>query len=147
MLTDEEFTISFSSLERGQMYPIKMIQRTESTFNGKLVRGIKVVILDDDVELVTYLPSKLVKAIDDKKIEEIKAAGLIDEKYKLCYYGKMQKAMITEFYGRIHPPTEGRLEKLYNDLGKIMTKYTPEKRRSDTDDGDGSSKKVKIDES
>ncbi|KAK3925036.1 N-acetylmannosamine kinase [Frankliniella fusca] len=51
----------------------------------------------------------------------------------------MKRQFVTEHYERVHAPGEARCDKLYNDMGKIMAKYsgettTPEKREySDAD--------------
>ncbi len=64
-MSTEEFQGGFSSLERGNMYPIISVERTEAKFNGKANKGMKLIILDDDVKLATYLPSKLTASISD----------------------------------------------------------------------------------
>ena len=107
----EEFKISFGCLNRGQLYPIVSAEKTVSEFYGKKSNGIKVKIVDeDDLELTTWLPKKLVDSVDDTQFEDIVKAGKSespDSKFKVCYYGKVESAKTTIFVGRIHKPNEG----------------------------------------
>jgi len=105
----EEFKVSFGSLQKGVLYPIKAIERTESTFHGKIVKGFKVTLLDDELELVTYLPKKCVENINEgNEFDNIAAAASTDDKYTVCFYGKMVNKETTTFVGRVHKPKEGK---------------------------------------
>ncbi|KAK3908986.1 Breast cancer type 2 susceptibility protein-like protein [Frankliniella fusca] len=131
----EEFQVGFSTLTRGELYPIKKIERSETRFGNKLVKGIKVTVLDGSLELVTFLPKKVVANINDDLFSKIASAAGTDAKYTVCYYGMMKRQSICEYFGRVHEPGEARSDKLYDDMGIIMTKYsgesiTPEKRKS-----------------
>ena len=106
--SEEDFKVGFSSLERGQLYPIVQIEKTESKFYGKTVSGMKVNVLDGDLKLVTYLPKEMVDAIKDADFDEIAYAARTNEKFTVCYYGKMQNSQTTTFIGRVHRPGEGR---------------------------------------
>lgn len=103
----EEFRISFGSLIRGQLYPISKIQKTESKFYGKTVNGLKVWILDGELELTTFLPKKLVEETTDVDFQRITAASLTNEKDHVCFYGKMSMPQTTSFVGKIHKHGEG----------------------------------------
>ena len=107
MSVDEEFRISFSCLKRGELYPIQKVERTESKFHGKVTKGVKVYFLDEELELVTYLPKKLVESTTDQDVDRINKAGATDKKDNLCYYGKQEGREVTSFIGRIHPYGEG----------------------------------------
>ena len=108
MLADtEEVKISFDMLERGALYPITHIERTESKFYGKTVNGIKVNVDDDGTSIVTYLPKKLVDAIDDAFLKQILDAASANTPFCLCYYGKTSTKQIETFIGRIHPHGQG----------------------------------------
>lgn len=104
----EEIKISFDTLERGQMYPIIKIERTESCFYGKKVAGLKVTIDDDGTQLITYLPKKLVESVNDQEFQKIETAAQTDQKYSVCYYGKLKTKNVESFTGRIHPPGQGK---------------------------------------
>ena len=84
MDNQEEFKVGFSSLERGQLYPIVNIEKTESKFYGKVVKGLKVEILDGELKLVTYLPKKMLEAIQDTDFNAISEAAKSDQKYSVC---------------------------------------------------------------
>lgn len=121
----EEFKVSFGSLKKGTLYPIKAIERTESTFHGKVVKGMKVTLLDDELELVTYLPKKCVETVNEtNEFDNITAAASTDNKYTVCFYGKMENKETTTFVGRIHKPNEGKdLENLFQFLAKLAERY------------------------
>lgn len=56
----KEFRIGFRSLIRGQLYPISKVEKTTTKFYGKSTDGLRVTVLDSELELVTFLPKKLV---------------------------------------------------------------------------------------
>ena len=143
-MDSEEFKVGFSTLEVGVLYPIVCAVRTEGNFHGRVTKGIKVVILDGELELTTYLPKKTADFIDDVKFKNINDAGQTEQKWCVCYYGKLVGAQISQFIGRVHPPGERPFSKLLSDVGKVMAKYG-EKRKSSEDVDAGSSKVVKLD--
>ena len=108
-MADEEFRVSFSRLTRGKLLPILKAEKTESSFYGKKSVGIKVTLDDDDLEIVTWLPKKLVEGLSDDEFEAINNSGKGQEKYCVCYYGKMDNAKTTQFVGRIHKFGEGNM--------------------------------------
>ncbi|KAK3916802.1 Succinate dehydrogenase assembly factor 2-B, mitochondrial [Frankliniella fusca] len=144
----EEFHVGFSSLTRGVLYPIVKIEKTESKINGRMVQGMKSFVLDDDLQLTTYLPKKVMDKIDDEKFKKINDAGSTDHKWSVCYYGSMGTQLSRTFFGMVHEPGESRSDKLFNDMTKMMRKYsetTPEKRsHEDNTSESGPSKIVKV---
>ena len=107
---EEEFKVGFSSLMRGELYPIVKAEKTESKFYGKTVKGMRLVILDDELEIVTYLPKKCVESINDEDFAKINEAGKTNSKYNVGYYGKLGNAQTVQFVGRgVHSPGQGKL--------------------------------------
>ena len=102
----EEFKVGFNTLTRGALYPILSCVRTETTIRGKVVKGLKVEIVDDELTLVTYVPKKVMDCICDQTVEEINVAGKTAAKFQVCYYGTLQSNNISNFIGRLHRPDQ-----------------------------------------
>ncbi|KAK3907214.1 2-isopropylmalate synthase [Frankliniella fusca] len=138
----EEFKVAFNCLIRGQLYPIKEIERTEKVFNGRKVQGLKVIILDEDLELTTYLPKFILDKTSEADFDAIKLAAKTNQKYTVCFYGEMGTEMQKQFVGRLHKPKEGRNEKLYTHTGIMMRKYSSFGKRKSPDEDEATSSKV-----
>ena len=105
---EEEFKVGFNTLNRGELYPISKIVRTECTIRGNVVKGLKAEIVDDELALNVYLPKKVVESTNDEVIKEINEAGTTAEKFTTCYYGTLESNSISSFVGRIHRPGQSK---------------------------------------
>lgn len=103
----EVFKVGFSKLTRGQLYPIVKVVVKEEMFNGKTTKLLETTVLDEDVDIVTYLPKKVIESVTDEDIKKINDAGATSAKYSVCSYGEIKNSVVTSFVGRIHHPGQG----------------------------------------
>ena len=82
----EEFKVSFSRLTRGKLIPILKAEKTERQFYGKKSNGIKVTLLDDELEIVKWLRKKLCDTLSDGDITRNNDTGSTDEKICVCVF-------------------------------------------------------------
>lgn len=104
----EECKVAFNCLIRGQLYPIEEIERSVKTFHGSKTKGLKVVVLDGELELATYLPKCVVDKPTGADFDAVKLASTTNEKFTVCFYGEMGTELQKQYVGRLHKPNEGK---------------------------------------
>lgn len=82
-------------------------------------KSLKALLLDDELEVNSFLPKKVVDDIDSYLLNKINAASAIgdDEKmYNVCFYGHNNTGAMPSFVGREHEPGPPRSETLFKRL-------------------------------
>lgn len=104
---DQEFRVSFERLDKGTLYKIIKLEKSETKFYGKTTQGVKAHLEDGEIVLTTFLPKKVVESITEGDFTRINAAGTTEKKDAVCFYGVIQVEQIRTFVGRIHKHGEG----------------------------------------
>lgn len=104
----EDFKVCFAALTKGQLYRIIKAEREDKKFYGKTVNSIKLTLLDDDIEISTYLPKKVAEELSEADFARINAAGATEHKDAVCYYGTIEAETTKSYVGKIHPYGEGK---------------------------------------
>lgn len=104
-------------------------------------KSIKALLIDDELEIYSFLPKKVIDDVDNDLLAKINGAGEdVKKMYTVCFYGNNSTGTINSFVGRVHTPNEPRNDNLFKRMGLLMAKYGASKRKA-ADEGEAPSPK------